>query len=105
MKVSPDRRYNYAVEWHEWWDKINPIWRTRSNNRLVPSCAGDWSCIFVPGSNGFATVISALIALKEAAPAADWLAATQDVQWTLGEVLGVRKAQGYAVRPVSCRAS
>ena len=77
----------YERDWWQWWDGMNPSWRTRVDGRLQQGGNGDWSCFYKSGPNGFLSVLMSLAALQHAADDLTWRDALADVHWVLGEVV------------------
>lgn len=91
----------YCGEWYAWWKHINPSWRTEDGDTLAMTGEGDWSSMFVPGTNGFLTVFGGLLGVRDAyKDDGKWAAAVSDVRWTVGRVLAAKQALLEATRCV-----
>ncbi|KAJ7473863.1 hypothetical protein B0H11DRAFT_2429784 [Mycena galericulata] len=81
----------YAKVWNEWWDSLQPPWRTRdsSGHWSIGGSPGDnWDPLEAPGPNGCLSVAAALCFWGRSKSQSDelreqWDRAVQDVAWML----------------------
>ncbi|KAK7022740.1 SERTA domain-containing protein 3 [Paramarasmius palmivorus] len=79
-------------EWWVWWSKVvNPRWRPKSDDMVMPGGQGSWEAVRIPGKDGF---ILALVALRWWCDLLDrpeqdllWVSTVKAVFWTLEELL------------------
>ncbi|KAI0069349.1 hypothetical protein K474DRAFT_1681015, partial [Panus rudis PR-1116 ss-1] len=87
----------YEEQWTTWWRSINPAWRETVEGHTVIGGDGDWSMMYKPGTNGFLTVIGALVGLKDVTDDERWRATLCDVRWTIGKVLEAKLASNASM--------
>ena len=86
----------YATQWLKWWARINPSWRADANGHLEIGGTRDWSCMLIPGTNGFLNVLGSLLGLRDIQnDDEEWCGMVRDVRWAMGEVLSTKRARGY----------
>ena len=104
--INVDNAAAFARKWWQWWDAMNPPWRTRVDGRPQRGGSGEWDCLLKSGPNGFLSVLASLVALQEAADISSWQEAMQDVSWVLQEVVLAATADPtrYACLPFVCSA-
>ena len=64
-----------------------------------------FASIFKSGKNGFLTVVSSLVGLREATTSEQWVFAVEDVHWVLWEVVKAVELAGCVlnlISPTSC---
>jgi len=87
MKVK-----EFAVQWKEWWDTLQPSWRSGGPELLHRDCPADadWKVLQRGGSNGIFIVVMCLSWWGKAATSPKdrelFNAAVDDVAWVLGNV-------------------
>lgn len=84
----------FKTEFHAWWKLCNPPWRECDNEGyLIMGASGDWSSMFVPGTNGFCMVIAGLVGLLEVEDAGEWAFVFDDVLWVVQQLITAKKAE------------
>ncbi|KAK7021735.1 SERTA domain-containing protein 3 [Paramarasmius palmivorus] len=89
---SEVRPESLGHEWWTWWTKVvNPRWRPKSEDMVMPGGAGSWEAVRIPGKDGFVLV---LVSLRWWCDLLDdpendllWLSTIKAVYWTLVELL------------------
>ena len=79
----------FAAEWKEWWNVLQPSWRSDGSSRDCPADA-DWQVLQRGGNNGIFIVIMCLSwwgkAVTSPQTSEAFQAAVEDVTWTLKNV-------------------
>lgn len=89
---------SYVKMWKIWWKTINPFWRELERGHLKLSGTGNWSCMFMPGRNGFLNIIGGVVALHECMDDTKWQETLEDLEWTIGRTLVVKLGGRYIVK-------
>ncbi|KAK7035531.1 SERTA domain-containing protein 3 [Paramarasmius palmivorus] len=81
-----------GYEWWHWWSKVvNPRWRPKSEDMVMPGGRGSWEAVRIPGKDGFILVLVALWWWCDLLdhPEQDllWVSSVKAVYWTLNELL------------------
>ncbi|KAK7019706.1 SERTA domain-containing protein 3 [Paramarasmius palmivorus] len=87
-EVQPE---TLAKEWWVWWSRVvNPRWRPRAEDMVMPGGNGSWEAVRMPGKDGFVLLLVSLRWWCDLLdrPGADclWLATLKSVYWTLEEL-------------------
>ena len=86
----PKNSQAFGTSWKAWWQAMQPVWRSTSLSRDIPSDA-DWSPLLCGGANGLLLIVLALAWWIQADSkndiSDDHIAdATEDVCWVLGHL-------------------
>lgn len=99
----------FATKWWRWWKSLQPTWRNydpeqKPITESSPRGTENWSCLIVPGANGFLSVIATLywwgcaIALEDGEAMKDfkldWDRAVCDCKWVLESLLEFGSCEG-----------
>ncbi|KAJ7601819.1 hypothetical protein DFH06DRAFT_1024704, partial [Mycena polygramma] len=89
------KKRNYGKIWKEWWDSLQPPWRTKDADGRYSTgteYGDEWGTLAIPGQNGTLSVVASLYfwGSSRRTPASmpdgiqeDWEAAVLDVAWML----------------------
>lgn len=101
--IASDRHNGFSREFLGWWNRVNPTWRTRQNDRLVIGGTGDWNELLRPGKCGFLLILECLRALYTTATVEEFTYALTDVDWAMTQVL-LAQARRYVCLLFCCEA-
>lgn len=87
----------FKQQWVQWWIKINPEWRTRNVGKLTIGGKGDWSPMWISGTNGFINVIAGLVALKEIYTVEEWAGEMRDIAWVIQQARAQKMGTLYVM--------
>lgn len=91
FNVSANRLQAFKSEWWLWWKALQPPERLTSGGELLKSPGLVLEMLDCPGKNGLLSVVATLFSWRRSiepggAEWKDWLTATQDVSWVMGEL-------------------
>lgn len=93
---------SYCEDWYSWWKDINPSWREEDGDVLAPVGDGDWSDMYIPGPNGFLTVLGSILGIRDVLKDdMAWGKIVEDVRWTVSQVLAAKETEIRASRCVA----
>jgi hypothetical protein len=79
----------FAVEWREWWNILQPSWQSNGSDRDCPADA-DWQLICCGGSNGIFIILMCLSwwgkAVTSPQNCDDFQAVVKDVIWAFEKI-------------------
>ncbi|KAK7014804.1 SERTA domain-containing protein 3 [Paramarasmius palmivorus] len=93
-------------EWWVWWSKVvNPRWRPRAEDMIMPGGQGSWEAVRIPGKDGFILVLVALRWWCDLLDHPDqdllWVSTIKAVYWTLEELLKDARTNFEEITPTS----
>ncbi|KAK7000632.1 hypothetical protein R3P38DRAFT_2797323 [Favolaschia claudopus] len=78
----------YGEEVVAWWHALNPSFRKNANSEVLAKTTGDWASMDFFGSNGYLSVLVALLWWREnlESESKEWAAVVEDVSWVFQQL-------------------